>query len=78
MNWSEAKAALIGAKPLISRIRYTPFNWNTNNKECVAFTNIEQLLQEFSYSKELLEEAGWTRVDLFYLRGRLNYYRTHL
>lgn len=54
MTWSEAKEALVRAKPLIARVKYTPFSWNTSNKESEAFTNIEQVLQQFSYNKELL------------------------
>jgi hypothetical protein len=77
MSYTEALAQLKAARPIVDKIRYTRFGWHTSPEEFAVLEEIQQVLQKFSYSKELLSDAGWTSLDVSFLHGRLNYYRTH-
>ena len=78
MHFSEALELLKAARPLIDKIRYTKFDWATSFQEYEALRDIEEVLQQFNYSKDLLKQAGWNQLDLSFLHGRLQHYRTHL
>jgi hypothetical protein len=78
MNYSEALESLKAARPAVERIKYTRVSWNTSPQEYATFDEIDRLLQQFFYSKDLLRQAGWNKLDLAFFHTRLGYYRKHI
>jgi hypothetical protein len=74
MNYSEALELLVAARPLMDGVKNNRVGWQPSEQEFEALEAINQLLEEFAYNPELLTQAGWSRADLVFFHGRLNYY----
>jgi hypothetical protein len=76
MTRSEAYELLLAAKPLITKLKNTPFRSSFSQIERQALEDIEQVLKYFAYNQELVNQAGWTHSDLEYLNQSLAYFPT--